>query len=196
MSDPLTTVERDKYVTTWRDPVYRQACHSLHLWRTRRDLFPAGFRSAIDLGCGLGHLIAEWNRDGIDAWGFDIADNCLDESVSEEWGRKVVIGCLWEMGLGRRFDLGVCTDVMEHIPTDRVTLTLECIAAHCTEVLFKIAHSPNVLGHQVLHLTLESYGWWMHQMEAVGGDAEYLGVQMRSGFKDSLIRWFPRGARC
>lgn len=185
-------VERAKYERAWSVPEYRHACHSLQLWEGRRDLFPKIFASAVDLGAGSGRLFAAWNDAGVDAWAFDIADNCLDPGVAARWGQKLRVGCLWTMEWGRRFNLGICTDVMEHIPPERVAETLRRIAACCDEVLFKIAHSPNQLGGEVLHLTLQPWPWWIQQMNAVGGTAEYLGVQMRSGNEDSLIRWRPR----
>lgn len=188
----VAAVEREKYERVWGLGEYRVACHSLSLWRNRRELFPARFRSALDLGCGTGRLIAEWAGAGVDAWGVDIASNCLDSEVSERLADRVRIACLWEMEWSEVFDFAVCTDVMEHIPPERVAKTLERIAGCCDEVLFKIAHSPNQLGGEVLHLTLEPADWWIAQMEAVGGVAEYLGYEVRSGNHDSLIRWYPR----
>lgn len=188
----VAAVERQKYERVWAMEEYRSACHSLALWRNRRELFPARFRSALDLGCGTGRLIAEWVADGVDARGVDIAANCLDSGA--DVADRVSIACLWEMEWpeGRVFDFAICTDVMEHIPPGHVTATLERIADCCDEVLFKIAHSPNQLGGEVLHLTLQPAAWWIEQMEAVGGVAEYLGYEVRSGNHDSLIRWHPR----
>jgi hypothetical protein len=95
------------------------------------------------------------------------------------------------MAWAQRFDLGSCTDVMEHVPPEHVRETLSGIAACCDEVVFKIAHSPNQLGGEVLHLTLQPWPWWIAEMQAVGGVAEYLGIAMRSGNEDSLVRWRP-----
>lgn len=187
-----TSVERAKYERAWSAAEYRTACHGHALWHGRRDLYPEHFASALDIGCGTGRLLAEWNAAGIDAWGVDIADNALDQEIAERWGHKVVTACLWEMEWSRRFDLGSCTDVMEHIPPEHVAETLRRIAACCDVVVFKIAHSPNQLGGGVLHLTLQPWPWWVAEMQAVGGRAEYLGIAMRSGNEDSLIRWRPQ----
>lgn len=189
----LAVQERQKYERCWADPEYRHACHGLELWKTRRDLFPQVFGSALDIGCGTGRLFALWNEAGIDAWAFDIAPNCLDADIARRWGHKLRTGTAWEMGWdGRRFDLGICTDVAEHWPPERVRECLRRTGACCDEVLFKVAHSPNALGEDTLHLTLQPAPWWVAQMESLGGNAEYLGVQIRSGCEDSLIRWRPR----
>ncbi len=179
-----TNSERAKYDRVWRYPEYRLACHSLRLWKERQDLFPSGFSSALDIGCGLGLLIDEWNSAGIDAWGVDISRNCVDHS-------KVKYACLWEMSWPRRFEFGICTDVMEHIPICYVLDTLQRIAGCCDEILFKIAHEPNELDGKVLHLTLHPAGWWVDRMNEVGqaDTAEFLGTQERSGCQDSLIKW-------
>lgn len=186
----LALQEQEKYERCWAMPEYRHACHALTLWEGRRDLFPASFASALDIGCGAGRLFTLWNEAGIDAWAFDIAPNCLDPDVAAKWGHKLVVGTLWEMDwAGRRFDLGICTDVAEHWPPEHVQECLRRIGLCCDEVLFKVAHSPNQLGGEVLHLTLRPASWWIARMDALGGQAEFLGVQMRSGNEDSLIRW-------
>lgn len=191
MRDPLAAAlqEEAKYRRTWADPVYRHACHSLSLWHERRDLFPVEIASALDIGCGTGRLAAEWKSLGVDAHAIDIADNCLDPAAAVVLGDRFRVGCLWSMEWPRRFDFGICTDVMEHIPPEHVEETLRHIYACCEEVLFKVAHSPNQLGDDVLHLTLQPPPWWVEQMNAIGGRAEFVGIQMRSGNEDSLVRW-------
>ncbi len=187
----IVDIERAKYERVWALPEYRQVCHSLKLWEEHREWFPAEFALAVDLGCGLGLLFGLWNDQGIDAWGVDLAGNSLDPGV-HKYGHKVIHASLWEITLPRCFDLGVCTDVMEHIPPDYVVITLESIARLCSEVLFKVAHGPtNDLGGSPLHLTLQPVDWWINQMKNIGGEAEFLGPVNRSGYIDSVIRWKP-----
>jgi len=182
--------ERIKYDAVWRDPRYRLACHSRALWHDQRDLFPE-FESALDIGCGLGLLIDEWVRMDIDAWGVDISPGCISHDLHNK--QRVVFGCLWEMEWDRRFDFGVCTDVMEHVPPDYVDETLRRIAICCDYILFKIAHSTSEFIGQTLHLTLKPQQWWVAQMDNITGkgSAKFVGTQERSGFQDSLIRWIP-----
>ncbi len=181
--------EAAKYQRCWDNPAYRIACHSVSLWEERRDLFPTSFSSALDIGCGLGKILDVWNILGIETWGVDLVENCLDPGIAKKWGHQFRLDCLWVMKWDRRFDLGICTDVMEHIPPDRVHDTLARIGECCNKVIFKIAHSPNHLDGESLHLTLEDYNWWVETMNRVGGSAKYLGTMMRSGCQDSLVRW-------
>lgn len=185
----IVQTETAKYTDTWARPEYRLACHSVSLWHNNRNLFPNRFQSSLDIGCGLGLLIDIWNDLSIDAYGVDLVpDECLHPDMKNK--HKVIKSALWSMSFNRRFDLGICTDVMEHIPSEYVTPTLDAISKCCHETLFKIAHSPSVFHGHTLHLTLQPYEWWLDQMMAVGGVAEYLGTVSRSGNLDSLIRWF------
>lgn len=191
----LAASERAKYDKVWLIPEYRQACHSVTLWQQRRELFPSNFTSALDIGCGLGRIIGMWREIGIDAWGVDISSNAVNPTAP--YRDRIILGCLWRKGwLDRisrahsgRFDFGICTDVMEHIPTECVTDVLTNIAECCNEVLFKIAHEHNTLGGEVLHLTLQPARWWVKQMRSITGKATHLGTHERSGCQDSLIRW-------
>lgn len=188
----LALQERQKYEAAWKRPDYRSACHSLDLWHQRRDLFPPGFRSVLDIGCGPGRLFALWNDAGFDAWAVDIAPNCLDADVAERWGEKLLVSPLWRMAWHQRLDFGICTDVMEHVPPEHVQESLRRIGLACREVLFKIAHVPDVCGGGSYHLTVRPPEWWIARMEALGGEVERLGHQERSGHQDSLIHWRPQ----
>ena len=166
--DKLTVQERAKYQAIWTSPEYRRKCHGLEIWQRHRDLLGPRPARALDIGCGLGRLFAAWNRDGIDGWGIDIADNSLEPEVAQAWGHKRVLGCLWEMDWPERFDLGICADVMEHIPEERVRFTLERIAAACRRTVLQIAEFPSHhLGH-TLHLTIKPRDWWVRQAEVFG----------------------------
>lgn len=182
--------EREKYVNAWKNRVYRIRSHSLELWNDHRCFFPENFKSALDVGCGLGKLFAEWNDKEIDAWGVDITESCLAMHTREDWGHKFKEVSIWDMVWDRHFDFGICADVMEHIPTDRISLSLERISICCDEVLFKIAHFiGNDLGGPRLHLTLRPVAWWINQMESVGGIAEELLYESLPGRPDSVVRW-------
>ena len=180
MSDiSIDIIERQKYEAVWHHSAYRYKCHGLDLWQKHRGIFPEHFKSTLDIGCGLGYLMAAWNEDGYDAWGVDLAANCLDTSVARHWGKRFVVANLWEMELGMRFDLGVCADVMEHIPEEKVPLALERIARHCDETIFSIANSPsNFLGYN-LHLTQKPLDWWLGMFQSVGLEPEVLPIITR-----------------
>ena len=161
--------EQAKYYAVWKAPEYRIRSHSLELWESHRHLFPKHFESALDIGCGLGRLMREWDKQGIDAWGVDIASNCLEAKQE-----KFIEANLWEMDLGRRFDLGICTDVMEHIPPEYVKEVLKRILAHCDTTIFSIANCPSHWNGYDLHLTMQPLDWWVETFESVGPTPEVL----------------------
>ena len=154
--------ERQKYERVWLDPSYRMRCHGLDLWRQNRDLYGATPQSAIDFGCGTGRLVKQWRAEGIAAIGVDIADTAPDEGVG------IILANLWELTLPQRYELGNCTDVMEHIPPEYVESTLRAIAAACERCVFKIANYPSVHGDSLLHLTQRPRMWWAEQLSRLG----------------------------
>lgn len=187
MSNLPPVLHREVYTAAWEMQEYRQKCHSLDLWHSHREIFPLKFNSALDIGCGLGLLLWEWYFAGKDAWGVDWTYNCLDTHVKQFYGHKFKQQCLWEMDMGRRFDLGICTDVMEHIPEDKVDAVLERIRSHCDTVIFKIANFPSqVLGYN-LHPTRKPADWWLERIRAAGGKAEQLFIP--TDRKEYFFRW-------
>jgi len=165
----LLKVEQAKYDAVWLLPEYRGKCHSLELFHNHQDLFPPQYKSILDIGCGRGRLIKVLSRLGLDTHGVDFSKNCLDPDITENYPHRFHNQCLWEMDLNRVFDLGLCIDVMEHIPETKVMDVLHQIQIHCSIVIFRIANYPsNSLGHE-LHLTLKPAAWWLAHIAANGG---------------------------
>ena len=191
----IEETERAKYERVWQKDAYRQVCHSKVLWDEHRDCFPDEFDSVMDIGCGLGLMIAEWNELGKSAQGVDIAaPYCLDDGVAKKYGSLVLNAAIWEMFIpyGRRLDVGVCADVMEHIPRDKVEDSLHHIAGCCKHVVFKIDHAQNSFIGETLHLTLEPVEWWLLQMRSMfgGAKATFVRTAKRSGdIEGSIVVW-------
>jgi 2-polyprenyl-3-methyl-5-hydroxy-6-metoxy-1,4-benzoquinol methylase len=131
MKGPKLTIddrdyERAKYEEIWRYSDYRQYSPGLK-YSERLDLLSIlhqnKIRSILDVGCGMGKVISlllEQGGDPFEVEGFDIAHNCLNPEIVEQ-GVKLQVGCLWDEGvIDKKFDATICTDVMEHIPTDKV----------------------------------------------------------------------------
>ena len=187
---PTSQIEHDKYARVWREPNYRINCHALTLWQDFRYLFPNEFKSGLDIGCGLGLILPIWKSLGVDAWGVDLVPNCLDDSVRDQIGRNFILACLWEMKWDRVFDIGVCADVMEHIPPQYVDEVLRRIALCCKEVVFKIDHIESRFIGETLHLTIQPISWWVARMESIAGDAKHVGMSARGGgVLGSVIHW-------
>ena len=94
--------------------------------------------------------------------GVDIADNCLEEDVA------FMRACLWRLPkITSKW--AYCTDVMEHIPEEKVNDVLEQIfertdgGAFFQIALTKDASGPLILG-EPLHLTIQDTDWWFGQL--------------------------------
>jgi SAM-dependent methyltransferase len=192
----LESQEREKYAQAWATPEYREACHGLALLQARPELFRLSpGMHILDIGCGTGRLFGYLNENGYNCWAIDIASNCLDEDVQARWGCDLYVAPLWVKVFGySEFELGICTDVMEHIPPEKVDDTLAAIGRCCDRVIFKIAHVPDVCGGGSYHLTVQPVSWWMGRMGAAvpGSVVTMHGHVERSGFEDSIIEWVIR----
>lgn len=156
--------ERAKYDHEWTLPHYRVKNHGLDLYRERRELFPPWFPTAIDFGSGTGRLVRQWIREGINARGIDISPNAADVDVRD----KILIAPLWHFNVLERVHVGVCADVMEHIPPEYVRRVMACIGLACHMCVFKIANFPSSDDDRILHLTLHDAAWWHRELSNWG----------------------------
>lgn len=189
--DRVEQQEREKYAEVWTWPWYHLKSHGVSLWENHQILFPPNIRHAVDFGCGPGKLMSRLGREGIPCWGVDIVD-VLDAGVDRS---RLCIATLWgELEFEdapETFDLGVCTDVMEHIPEHLVDQSLINIGNLCEVVVFKIANFPSEHEGLTLHLTLRPAPWWSERMEALGG--QYETYEHRPKAQDFVILWWPNG---
>jgi len=152
--------ERTKYERMWQHDQYRRQAPGESL--VKDAINALGMQTGdtvIDFGCGTGRPAVRLQQAGLDVIGVDFADNCLDPDVAIPFRRE----CLWDMP-AIKADWGFCTDVMEHIPRERVLQTLASIR-RCTRkgVFFQIATRPDNCGKligETLHLTVKPPHWW------------------------------------
>lgn len=175
---PFLNLERAKYERLWgTHPEYRkvapgEALASVFLNQAR----PKPGETVIDFGCGTGRaalMLALLGR--VKVVMLDFAANCLDEDVQK---------ALSAQGDTLRFMLadleqppvayakyGFCTDVMEHIPEDKVDVVLGNILKAAQHVFFQIStvqdHCGELIG-ETLHLTVRPFQWWLEKLQALG----------------------------
>lgn len=154
--------EADKYRLMWEQPSYRDWAPGMdHVTDAIERL---GIKSGVDLldfGCGTGRAVKAFRERGIQAAGIDIAPNALEEDVPR------LVGLLWDLP-----DVwahwGFCTDVMEHIPPEKVDAVLSGIARRTWNgAYFAIDSVPDRMGliiGQPLHLTVRPPEWWAEQL--------------------------------
>ena len=190
MSD-LIQCETETYRAAFADPAYRVKCHGLTLWQTRRDLFPASVATAVDLGCGTGRLVGAWRTEGIAGIGvdLDLAATVDPELYRPDW---FTAAALWDWAPQESFDLGVCADVMEHIPEAWVRPALERIASCCRTAVFKIANFPSVHHGVNLHPTRQPQAWWYGVIwSTMGGTVTPVAYETRR--EEYVFRWRRHG---
>lgn len=176
--------ERRKYEQVWQCDDYRRFSPGLHgaqivdlisFFRSRQ------VRSILDAGCGSGQLLrqimVEFPRE-FDVRGFDISANCLDSDFDDIRDDILTVGCLWNLAdFGVIYDGLICTDVLEHIPTDKVSATLsnlrQCTAraAYLGIALFPDGYGQKILG-EPLHLTVKPPQWWIAAIQDAGYTVE------------------------
>jgi len=162
---PLVTREQEKYEAMWAEAKYRKEAPGEHI--VPEAVLALGMEagdSVIDFGCGTGRGAARLQKAGMQVTAVDFARNCLDEGVSVPF----VYACLWELPEELRADWGYCTDVMEHIPPEKVNRVLAGIAKRCGKgAYFQIATEDDNLGVLIgrkLHMTVMGAQSWLNVM--------------------------------
>jgi len=170
--------EQEKYQTIWQYDLYRRVCPGEHVV----DAFiehvkPISEKNTqngiiIDYGCGTGRTALELFNRGFDVMLLDFTDNCRD---AEAFSLPFI---QWDLTrpIPAKADYGICTDVLEHIPTDDVFLVIKNIMESAKKVFFQISTIDDIGGHLVdvnLHLTVKPYEWWMNMFHALGYDVEW-----------------------
>jgi hypothetical protein len=164
--DNLAAIEREKYLQVWEHDEYRK--FSPGMMEFARAMMVCPIRpgqSLIDFGSGPCRATKSFKDHGIDVLAIDHVPNaCEFDDV------PFLEACLWDLpaSLSAR-DWGFCTDVMEHIPTNRVQDVIRSIAENVTlGCYFRIATRPDVMGMKLIGkyaMTVSSGEWWRRQIE-------------------------------
>jgi hypothetical protein len=121
-------------------------------------------KTMYEYGAGCGRPALFHTMAGIDVAMFDIADNCLDEHVKMAIGDKLIVANLWDLPADtEKREYGYCTDVMEHIPPERVEQVINEISRTSKRCFFSICLMEDHFGKgidEVLHLTVRPFEWW------------------------------------
>ena len=165
MSQPPEEIsEVDKYKAMWGIDSYRTVAPGENFADEFIDMTRLGSTSSvIDFGCGSGRGSKKiYETTGCQITQVDFAENCRD--AGNDLPFEVVDLCQPIVGL--KADFGYCTDVMEHIPTDKVPDVIKNIMDCVDRCFFKIAMFPDSMGSLIghsLHLSVFPIEWWEEQ---------------------------------
>lgn len=152
--------EPEKYRRVWAHSEYGR--HSPAIRMIEEIVSHIQFdKHVIDFGCGGGTATAELIERGWSATGVDFASNALSESI------PFVEANLWSLPADLRGDVGICIDVMEHIPPEKVDAVLSCIAKAVPKCVFSICYLPDAMGvliGETLHLSVHPESWWLNKL--------------------------------
>jgi 6-hydroxymethylpterin diphosphokinase MptE-like protein/methyltransferase family protein len=175
---PEKLSEREKYERMWSVPSYRNLAPGEQEIGTFFEVMkPSG--TVIDFGCGTGRASLRISEAGHRVVMVDFATNCRD---SEAMHLPFLQLDLTE-SMSVRGDVGYCTDVLEHIPTDKVEDVVRNVMTCVPRSFFQISTVPDIAGaaiNQDLHLTVRPHAWWRATFERLGfniaWDKEYPGL--------------------
>ena len=160
----LKEQELNKYQILYELGIYNKdnGCEQWYVSAFDYMLKPKASSSVVNLGCGLGPANMQLQQLGLSVTGIDIAQTGLTDHFIQ--------AALWDLPEDLSFDYGFSCDVLEHIPTEMVALTLDNIRRVCRHgVFFAICTRPDTTGNtigQTLHLTVQPWTWWQPLLES------------------------------
>lgn len=173
----LEEKEAEKYRRMWSNRNYASYSPGAELvGKFINVIKPRKRATIIDFGCGSGKASLLLAVFGLKVIAIDFAENCLDEDIKEiiDNGHqpiKFVKANLWNIPANVMGHYGYCTDVLEHIPTEKIDLTLENILKCAKSVFFQISLVDDEFGKTIgepLHLTVKPFDWWLNKFKEIG----------------------------
>lgn len=122
-------------------------------------------KSVVDVGCGLGHWLIEFSKNGVDdITGID--GNHLDKSLYLPALETLIVTDLENpFSLKRTFDLAICFEVAEHLSENTAGQFIQSLTNLSDNILFSAA-IPGQGGQN--HINEQWPTYWQKKFEANG----------------------------
>jgi hypothetical protein len=122
-----------------------------------------GPRSVMDAGCAFGMLVEQLRARGIEAEGIDISGYAIAQA--HESVRPYVRVASVTEPFGRRYDLIVCIEVLEHMPRHEAEAAIANMCAWSDDILF----SSSPYDHkEATHMNVNPPEYWADQFARHG----------------------------
>ena len=166
----MIDVEKRKYEKVWSNQEYRNSPSPGDVLLKRLPVLnwidSHEVKSVLDVGCGEGKLLSKikWHNPNIEVAGMDIAENAIDFRLKDIFR----YGCAWVEDGYTQHDAIFCTDVLEHIPEEKIPTVFDLFKKNANRFCFvTICLKDDIFGKRLigeqLHLTVKDVYWWVDQ---------------------------------
>jgi SAM-dependent methyltransferase len=147
----------------------------------RRELQPV---SVLDVGCAIGLLVEALRARGVEAYGVDVSEYAISQ-VHPTIRDFCTLHAATEP-FGRRYDLIVCIEVLEHLPPEQAQAAIANFCRHADAVLFSSSPFDYV---EPTHFNVQPPPYWAKLFAQQGF---YRDVDLDAGFLTPWAACFRR----
>ena len=119
----------------------------------------------IDIGCGKGHYIRNLlNQQFTNIIGIEFSSECAAEFLTDVPHINVDFLDHSTKISDNEYDVGLCMDVLEHIPYENINQFIKEINRISSESILGIANHSDMFFGNELHLIQEDSTWWYNKL--------------------------------
>lgn len=146
--------------------------------------------SIVDIGCGAGIYLNEFNKKGIkNIFGIDGAPSAKEEFLLEK-DKLVIFDLAQKYNFKEKYDLSLCLEVAEHLEERDADNLVETVISASDNIIFTAAvpgQGPRSIGH----INEQPHSYWIEKFET--SNFIYLKdktEKMRGEMKEKKVVWW------
>ncbi len=146
------------------------------------------FQSVIDIGCGIGIYLREFEKLGKEVIGYDGAAAAIEDSLI---GNKIQLHDLTTpLMLDREFDLCLCLEVAEHLPATAAPTLINTLTVLAPTIIFSAA-IPGQGDAAIGHINEQPHEYWIKLFVERGYQFQQdLSLTIREELRQADIVWW------
>ena len=144
--------------------------------------------SVVDIGCGAGIYLREFEQYGVDIEGFDGSPAAVEESLV---GAKIkAYDLTTPLSLNRRFDLVLCIEVAEHLEKEFADVLVDTLC-RLGDILVFTAATPGQGPESIGHINEQPHDYWIDKFSQRGFAYDDRTTEVvRKEMTDSDVVWW------